>query len=395
MKKILIITTISGFLPQFESNDVKLLMEAGYEVHYASNFKNPIYHCDKEVLRERGIILHQIDVEKSPLRIRNHIRAFRQLRKILETESITAIHCHNPMGGVLGRLAALAQKRSQLKKKQNAANRSRQKNHIFVLYTAHGFHFYRGASIINWLLYYSAERFLAHFTNELITINREDYLNAKKFRLRRGGQVSQIHGVGVDANRFRPMPQLAEEMRRELAIPKQAFHIVTAAELNDNKNQSVIIESIAAIGRSDIYYSICGKGPNENKLRELIQQRNLEKQVRLLGYRNDMEKILAAADCFAFPSKREGLGIAAVEALLCEVPLIAADNRGTREYLIDGVNGILCRNGREEEFQKAILMLFEDKELRLRLKANCRNSVRKFTIPETEKRMRSIYDRIP
>ena len=120
-------------------------------------------------------------------------------------------------------------------------------------------------------------------------------------------------------------------MRKSLGIPRDAFHIVTAAELNPNKNQKVVIEAIARLGKKDIYYSICGKGNNEKELRRLVSERHLEQQVRFWGYRTDMEEVLRSADCFAFPSRREGLGVAAIEALLCGVPLIAADNRGTRE----------------------------------------------------------------
>lgn len=140
MKKILYVTTISGFLPQFEGNDVRIMQEMGYEVHYASNFHNPVYPFDREKLKEQGIILHQIDVSKSPLKIRVNSRAVRQLRRIIDREQIDMVHCHNPMGGVAGRAAAHLSKAAP-----------------YVIYTAHGLHFYKGAPLLNWLLFYPAE----------------------------------------------------------------------------------------------------------------------------------------------------------------------------------------------------------------------------------------------
>lgn len=374
MKKALFVTTISGFLPQFEKNDVRILQEKGYQIHYASNFNHPVYEFDREELKRQGIVMHQIDIAKSPLKIGSNIRAFWQLKKIIENEKIELIHCHNPVGSVVGRCAAVFNRRKP-----------------YVIYTAHGFHFYEGAPAVNWVLYYTAERFLSHCTDQLVTINKEDYGRAEKFPLRKGGRAVQIHGVGVDRKRFCPRPELRLEKRKQLHIPEDAFHIVTAAELNDNKNQKVIIEAIARLGRKDIYYSICGKGPNEKILRELIVKKGLKKQVQILGYRTDMEEILATADCFAFPSRREGLGIAAVEALCCGVPLIVSDNRGTREYAVDGYNSIVKAAEDIEGFQEAIGRLCSDKKYRDMLAGNCRNSAEMFGIEKVEETMRQVY----
>ena len=180
-------------------------------------------------------------------------------------------------------------------------------------------------------------------------------------------------------------------MRRQLGIPDGAFHIVTAAELNDNKNQATVIDAIAHLKDPQIYYSICGKGPNMQALKAQIAREGLQERVRLLGYCTRMEDILQSADCFAFPSKREGLGMAAIEALACGIPVVAAKNRGTREYMIDGVNGIVCPAKRSEAFADAIRKLKNDNLLYAQLAANCRQSVLQFGIADTDMRMRKIY----
>lgn len=377
MKNVLIITTISGFVPQFEMNDVKLLQENGYTVHYASDFENSVYNIDQKELEERGMRLHHIDIQKSPFRFKDNRKAFRQLIKIIDEEEISLVHCHNPMGGVVGRMAVRFSKR-----------------HPYVIYTAHGFHFYKGAPLTNWILFYTAERFLARYTNRLITINREDYERAKKFRLQRNGKLETIPGVGVDLIKFRKREELRQQKRQELGIPEGAFHIVSVGELNDNKNHAVMIETVARLADTGIYYTICGKGPAAKKLRNLIESYHLEERVQLLGYRNDIEEVLQSADCFAFPSKREGLGIAALEAMACEVPVIAADNRGTREYMRQGENGIVCGTRRAEEFALAIMELKRGFGLREKMAENCRKMAENFSIEVTDKIMRRVYGEI-
>ena len=376
MKKVLIITAISGFLPQFEKNNVKLLHEAECEIHYASNFKNPIYTFNEEDLKAQGIRLHQIDVAKSPFKFGTNLRAVRQLLRIIRENDIEIIHCHNPMGGVAGRVAAGLSKRKP-----------------YVIYTAHGFHFYHGAPKKNWLLFYPVEWLLARMTDILVTINREDYERAKRLPLKEGGAVFQIHSVGVDKERFLPRKEINEAKRRELHVPADAFHIVTAAELNKNKNQKVIIEAINTLPREDIYYSICGKGQEETFLRKLVKEKGLENRIRFLGFRTDIQEILQTADCFAFPSYREGLGVAAVEALLCNVVLVASDNRGTREYAVKGKNAFVCKADSIPEFAQAIGTLYKDKELREKMSQSGRTSAMEFTVGEVEKTMKKVYDK--
>lgn len=376
MTNFLFVTTISGFLPQFESGDCMLAQQLGCKVSYASNFDNPVYVFDKDDLIKQGIELHQIEVRKSPLSIKSNLKAIKELKKLIDDSDIDIIHCHNPMGAVTSRIAA----RFSAK-------------HPYVIYTAHGFHFYKGAPVKNWILYYTAEKFLARWTDHIITINSEDYTRALRFHIRQKAGVTKIGGVGVDCEKFRPMPEIRDAKRKEIGVSSDAFHIVTAAEINDNKNQKVIIDAIASIPDKDIYYTICGKGPNEKFLNELIVKYGLEDRVRLIGYRTDMQEILQTADIFAFPSKREGFGVAAVEALLCGVPLIASDTRGTKEYARDGVNALICRSGKSDEYAAAIIKLKSNPDLLKRFSDICRSSAFDFSNGEVRKIMRPVYEK--
>lgn len=365
-------------MSQFLENDVKILQEKGYEIHYASDFNNPVYEYDPELLKNEGIVLWPITLHKKPWHLITNARGLRQLSQIIKNENITLVHCHNPVGGMLGRLAGFC---------------SGQKP--YVIYTAHGFHFFKGAPFLYWLMFYPVERFLAHFTDMIITINREDYDRASRFHLKKGGNVELLHGVGLNTDRFHPRENIRAEVRYELGIPDDAFHIVTAAELNGNKNQIVILKALTRLKDKNIYYSICGRGGNCEALADYIEKNNLSDNVKLLGYRTDMERILQSADVFAFPSKREGFGMAAVEALGCGVPVIAADNRGTREYMKNGENGIVCDAEDDEAFAKAIYTLQHDGTLRKAYSQSALRLSRDFTKDAANLTMRRIYNKIP
>ena len=187
--KVLIVTTVSGFLWQFEKNTVEILKEQKAQIHYASNFEHPAYDFEPSYFNKQNIRLHPIPIQKSPYRIRENFQALKSLINIIQKEEIDTLHCHTPMGSVLGRLAARFCKRE-----------------VKVIYTAHGFHFFKGAGLKNWLLYYQAARFLARYTDILVTINKEDEKRARRFSLKDAGWVMKIPGVGVDRERFRVQP---------------------------------------------------------------------------------------------------------------------------------------------------------------------------------------------
>lgn len=379
MNKILYVTTASGFLPHFLMNDVAIIQDMGYEVHYASNFDVSVYDYDASILQKRGIKNHHIDILRTPYDIGKDLKVIRQLKQIIEDEDVDIVHCHNPVGGALARIAVAISKKNPK-----------------VIYTSHGLNFYKGSSKLSWLIYYPIEKLLAHVTDAIVTINKEDYDTIKNhFKLRdKDSFVEQIYGVGLNVDIFKPNKGIAMTKRCELGIPQDVFNIVTVAQLNDNKNQKIILEAISKLPQIDITYTICGEGPGLPSLEESIERLNLGDKVCLLGFRKDITDILQTADCFAFPSYREGLGMAAVEALSCGIPLIAADNRGTREYAIDGVNSIVCNPSCVDDFVEAIKKLYEDKEYRQMLASNCRQSVMKFSEQSEIEIMKSVYERV-
>lgn len=376
MKKALIITTVSGFLGQFEMNNVKLLQRYGYEVHYAADFSFPVYETDFRIYREQGICMHDFPIRKSPLRAVCHFRALIKLIRLIRREKIQLIHCHTPVGGALGRMAGMLSRRSPT-----------------VIYTAHGFHFYKGAPFWQSLFSRAAEQILAGMTDVLITINREDYENAKRFRMKTGGRTYRIPGIGVDTSRFFPSADKAERksIRKKYKIPEQAFLILTCASLDPDKNHRTGMESLALLKDPEIFWLVCGEGKCRKHLEKQAERLGISDRVIFAGYEKQIDQVLKAADLFLFPSVREGLGMAALEALACGIPVVAADNRGTREYMKNGVNGIVCPGTDAAAFAAAVKKLKADCRMRGRISAEGVRTAENFAVFRTEKVMRSVY----
>lgn len=379
--KALIVTTIGGFLPHFEMNSVRILTDLGYEVHYASNFTNPVYTLDKEELTGMGIHLHHIDVQKSPFKFLKNTKALFQTLKVMKKENITVCHFHNPMGGVVGRVAAILYRKAK-----------------YIIYTAHGFHFYKGAPKRNWLLYFPIEYLLAKKTDCLITINEEDYLRAQKFRRRKKIKIVKIPGVGVETKRFEPTEGLRQRSRTKYNISDDTFYILSVGEINSNKNHEVILKAIALnkayneeSNEIKLHYGICGAGPKEAYLKELAKKLGLGDCFTLFGYMDNIPEMLSLADCFVFPSKREGFGVAAVEAMAAGIPLITSDCRGTREYMRDGETGYVSYSDSPNEYALLITKMLAVGIKRQEMVSACKLRAKDFDKEKTGEIMKTVY----
>jgi len=382
MKNVLIITTVSGFLEKFEKNNVKILQDMGYTVHYAANMNEQQYLFDVEKLKAKGVILHHIDIEKSPYMLRNNFKSYRQLTKIIKDNNIALIHCHTPVGGFLGRLAGFGLRKKRLK----------------IIYTAHGFHFYKGAPFINETIYQTAERLMSHKTDVLVVINAEDYQYSKTMKLRKGGKVYHIPGVGLDLEYFQPLSKEDIKQKRcKLALTQDEFMIVSVGELNENKNQRIILEAMQKLIEENprnckIKYFICGDGFFSNRIDDWIGIMKLEDNVIKCGYQKDVRQILGCADALVFPSKREGLGMVGLEALAMGVPAIVADNRGTREYIVNQHNGYVCKHNTVQEYIDNIKRVMErTPEQKEAMKKHCLETVKGFEQSKTNNIMQTVY----
>ena len=371
MKKALLVTTVSGFVPQFERNNVKLLQNLGYEIHYASNYHTPSYGNDNSRLNDMGIIRHQIDFVRSPYKLLDNWKAYCQLKDVMKQDKYDLVHCHTPMGGVLARLAA-------------------HKTHTApVIYTAHGFYFYKGAPKKNWLFYYPVEKFLSRYTYQQICLNKEDFeIARKKFKAE---YVDYIPGVGIDLEKFQNLAVDRESKIKELGLPKNKKILLSVGELIKRKNHETIIRAIAELQDPSLIYVICGHGELEEYLKELCKRLKVDDQIYFLGYRTDILEIYPIADLFIFPSWQEGLPVALLEAMASGLPAICSDIRGNRDLIQE--SSCLMKENTPEEYQYAIKKLLKSEETMKKLGKINKAAANDFSQDKVKKIMLNIYKR--
>lgn len=318
---------------------------------------------------------YDVPFERFPFNFKN-IQAYMKLKKIIEEEKFDIIHCHTPVASILTRIAAIKSRKHGTK----------------VIYTAHGFHFFKGAPLINWLIYYLIEKMCSYFTDVLITINKEDYnLAMKKMK---ANKIYYIPGVGFDTNKFSNITVDRIKKRKELGLNEDNIMILSVGELNTNKNHEVIIRAISNIKRDDIHYFIAGEGKLKEYLYKLSEELEIKNRVHLLGFRNDINELYKISDIFCFPSKREGLSVSLMEAMASGLPIICSDIRGNNDLIKNNVNGILCNADSIYEFKNAIETLINNESLNYKFKKNNEKYILKFDVKNLIKEMGKIYDKL-
>jgi glycosyltransferase involved in cell wall biosynthesis len=373
MKKILIVSTVSRQFYLFERGNIEVLKSLGYEVHAAANFSDA-----NERLEGLDLVKHHFDIQRSPFSVKN-LKAYRQLKSIIEAESFDVIHCHSPMGGVIGRLVANTLRVPK------------------VLYTAHGFHFYKGAPFINNLIYKNIEQLLAKKTDILLTMNEEDFKQANKFNLKNQGEVVYIPGVGVDTRSIVNCKVNTIDKREELGIPNDAFLVISIGELIDRKNHKQGLEAIALLkkmGVKNLHYAICGQGILKEELQALSTALGIEEHVHFLGYRNDIVELLKISDLFLFPSIQEGLPKSVMESMAAGLPVIATNIRGNTDLIEDELNGFIVNIGDVNATALAIEKIYENKKMSSEMSKSNLNKIKEFDIDNVNRIMRNIYNSI-
>lgn len=368
--KILYVTTISLTVNTFFKKHIDALVKEGHRVDIACNYKD--LALDR-IFSELGCSFYQINFSRNPLSFDN-VKAFSELKKVIKKGEYDIVHCHTPNASVITRLVC---------------RKFRKKTGLKVFYTAHGFHFYKGAPKLNWMVYYPIEKFCSRYTDKLITINKEDYNLAKeKFR---AGEVCYIPGVGIDLSRFENVQVDRNAKRREIGVPEDAFLLLSVGELNENKNHQIIIKALAMLKNSSIHYAIAGVGDKKEYLLNLATELGVGDQVHLLGYRKDIPELNYSADAFCFPSYREGLGLAAIEALACGLPIVTSNIHGINDYSIDGITGYKCSPSSDEEFAKNIQKLVSNRDMCKQIGEYNKSLVKMYDIGLIVEELKKIY----
>lgn len=324
MKKALVIASVASMIDQFNIPNILLLKELGYEVNVACNFlagstcSQAKVESLKKYLEEINIKSYQIDFARNVSRLYQNLKAYYQVKKIVDSNHYDLIHCHSPIGGMLTRLAA----------------RKSRKKGTRVLYTAHGFHFNKDMPMWNWIAYYPVEYICSYYTDILISINKEDYSLAQN-RLH-SKEVVYVPGVGIDIKQYSISEydsNTISKVKKSLGIGNDEKMIISIGELISGKNHESVIKALSKLSNTNWKYFICGKGKLYDSLQKLINELGLANSVQLLGFRTDIKELLTSADLFVLPSFREGLPVALMEAMVSKTAAVCSNIRGNTDLI--------------------------------------------------------------
>lgn len=373
MKKALIAAALAGFVRSFLTHDIKLLQDMGYEVYCAANKNHPGAEGIDEYFEKNNVKFLQVDFSSNRPISKETLNSYSQFKNIINKEQFDVIHCHTPIVGVIVRLACKKQRKKGTK----------------VIYTTHGFYFHKGSSKKSWLIFRNIEDWMSRYCDAIITINNEDFDNAKKMHCK---NVYHINGVGVDINKFRHVEIDREEYRKSIGIGQNDIMVLAVGELSKRKNQKVVVEALAKINNPNIIFVHCGNAMNKQATTEELKEVATKNNVRmlLLGLRKDIPQICHCADIGTISSTREGLGLAGIEMLASGLPVVASRVHGILDYMQEGVNGYLANPYNLEEFAEGIKKII-DNNFKVKNKDKISNSVLDFDKEISYTQMKKIF----
>lgn len=376
MGNILYISNIAGKKTSinFYGTALAAAKEKNLEFYNVANRNASTQQQIKKDEQQYNIHLLHADIKRFPFSLKN-LRAYKQIVRIIKENNIDYIHCNTPIGGVLGRMAG---KKCKVKR---------------IIYQAHGFHFYKGAPLINWLLYYPIERFLAHYTDAIITINEEDYNIAQKFKIRNNGNVYLVPGVGIKTDDYVPKNFDRVKKREELGLSANDIMVISAGDLIKRKNYKASIKAISFLNDQRVQYFICGQGPLKSELEAIVEKENIKNNVHFLGYRTDVKELLWASDVFLFSSYQEGLPRSLSEAMASGLPCIVSNIRGNTDLMLNEKNGYLINPDDFIGFGKSIKKLVDNSELRKSMSEESLQRIEQFGFDSVKNKLFEIYDK--
>ena len=334
-KKVLVVCTTDNMIWQFLLPSIFLMREMGAEVHCACNETGFWF---EELQTKNNLVLYKMPFERSPFKPSN-LKAYKSLKGLVREQNYDLIYCHQPVGGVMGRLVA-------------------KKFNIPVIYVAHGFHFYKGCPKKN-ILFKWIEKYCAKHTSALVTMNEEDYQASLKMKAKK---KYKINGIGLDFNKYINPNVGREEMRQSMGIDTE-FVIVTVAEMIKRKNYNTMLKTIEGLKNENIKFLICGRGEQEEIIRQQIVDLKIEDKVMVLGYRKDINNILNASDIFFLPSFQEGLTLSVIEAMNFGLPCAVSNVRGNQDLIQHNKGGIVLNPKDVDGFVKALKYLISNPEV--------------------------------
>lgn len=350
---------------------IQTAIRMGYDVYFGTNRANP-----ESLKCEFPIKMYDSHSYRSITNFNDNKIAYNNLKKIVTNNQIDVIHCNTPVGGMIGRLIG---KRYHIPK---------------VIYTAHGFHFFKGAPLFNNTVLKLAEKIMAHWTDAIITMNEEDYQAAKKFKLKNNGKVFKVHGVGITLSDFENINVDLKNKRLELGLQTTDIVCISAGDLVQRKNYETAIKALAKTGNCKIHYLICGIGPEKEKLEKLAIKNGVATNVHFLGFRTDVKELMKMSDIFLFTTLQEGLPRSMMEAMACGLPCIASKIRGNVDLLVEGKGGYLRSVLDVDGFAECLKIMAANNELRYKMSLYNLNVIKNYDVNIVKKEIEKIYSEV-
>lgn len=317
-KKVLITANTDRHILLCHMPYIKWFNKNKWDVYVATN-------TDKEIVGAKKI---NLNMTRNPFSIKN-CKAVWKLTKNLKQNKYKLIHTHTPVGSVVTRLA-------------HKFSRTNAK----LIYTCHGFHFYKGCPFYYWMIFYPIERYLMKYTDLLLVMNKEDYNFTKKHF--KNVKVKYINGVGFNKERISEKTAQAEieNTYKKYGLNKDDFIVIYIAEYSKRKRQIQLIEELAKtdIKNQNIKILLIGDDILNGEVQREIEKRGLENAIKTIEFTDQINKFLDIANVVISASRQEGLPLNILEAIYKKKIIIATDCRGNRDLICEGKNGFLVND---------------------------------------------------
>lgn len=360
--RLLIATSVPSTLTAFLLPYAEHYRSRGWRVDAVSRGVSEVQRCI-----EAFDAVHEIGWTRNPTDLVNLTAAPATLQHLVVEHGYDIVHAHDPIAAFVTRYAL---------------RRLRRRNGLRVVYTAHGFHFYRGAPRTQSALFRGLERLASDWTDRLIVINQEDLAAARTFPLARRGGVVYFPGIGVDTTGYAPEAvdaSAVSEVRRELGVAAGQPLFTMIAEFNPGKRHLDAVSALAESNLPTAVLAMAGVGPMMSEVAGHARRLGLEDRVKLLGYRQDIPALISASSAILLPSEREGLPRSIMEAMSLERPVIATAIRGVSE-LVSADTGYLHAVGDVSALAAALRDVVNDPAKAAALGRRGRLAVRSFDL---------------
>lgn len=364
--KVLLLCSTDNMIWQFLLPHIKDLQSYGAEVCCV---------CTKtgfwfdELKNKHNLNVIDLPMTRSPLSLKN-LKAYLKLKKLQKQNNFNLIYCQQAVGGMLGRFIG-------------------KKFKLPVIYTAHGYFFFKGNNPIKNFVFKTAEKIMSRWTDILITMNDEDFNASKNFKC---SKCYKINGIGLDLQKYNNEEFNKTEFKQSLGLEGNDKVILSVAEFIKRKNHKTMLKSFAELTKTvnDVKFVLCGTGKLQQKMQNLAKKLNIENKTIFLGYRKDVNKIMQVSDVFYHQSSHEGLTMSIMEAMYFGLPIVASNVRGNAD-LVNVKGGILTSTLNFEEQVKALTKILTEKETALNMSEFNKQESKQYLLENIKEQLKQIY----